>query len=257
MAALVAAVAEPSSGGPQSEYPLPRTSHATNENNLEVHRVFSDPYAPQRFGHPYPFHATANEPTGHPLQRFLMPHPGQYHHIARNRTATEASLEFHGVEVKVDSALSKKLAGEIALREPVQRRPEQSLNIERRSNVEALFAHMTGRPADVPCKNCYKGHGPWTSCIIYEGQMCGSCSNCWYNASGSRCTFHGKPTPLPHCFEDPLRRENVQWQLLCLIMLVTSLNHRQQRAKAISTNSTTTAATPTTPFTAIATISTL
>jgi hypothetical protein len=55
-----------------------------------------------------------------------------------------------------------------------------------------LLAHMTGQSAPKPCKNCHKGHGPWTQCVVYDGQMCGSCTNCWFNASGSRCTFHGK-----------------------------------------------------------------
>jgi hypothetical protein len=110
----------------------------------------------------------------------------------RARTAADIAYAAYGDLVKIDSALCKKLASEAALREPVQRRADQKLNIERRSNVEALLAHMTGQPAPNPCKNCRKGHGPWSQCIVYEGQMCGSCTNCWFNASGSRCTFHGE-----------------------------------------------------------------
>lgn len=108
------------------------------------------------------------------------------------RTAADIAIAAYGDEVKIDSALCKKLAGESALREPTQRRHDQKLNMERRSNVEALLAHVTGELAPRPCKNCHKGHGPWTQCVIYDGQMCGSCSNCWFNASGSRCTFHGQ-----------------------------------------------------------------
>ncbi|KAH6605123.1 hypothetical protein Trco_006830 [Trichoderma cornu-damae] len=106
------------------------------------------------------------------------------------RTAADLAYAAYGDLVKIDSALCKKLAAEIALREPTQRRVDQKLNIERRSNVEALLAHMTGQAAPKPCKNCHKGHGPWTQCVVYDGQMCGSCTNCWFNASGSRCTFH-------------------------------------------------------------------
>ncbi|KFA47312.1 hypothetical protein S40293_06065 [Stachybotrys chartarum IBT 40293] len=105
-------------------------------------------------------------------------------------TAVDVAFGRFGTSINTDSALSKRLAGETAVREATQRRHEQKLNMDRRSNVEALFAHMTGTPAAQPCKNCYKGHGPWTECIVYENQLCGSCSNCWYNASGSRCTFH-------------------------------------------------------------------
>jgi hypothetical protein len=107
------------------------------------------------------------------------------------RTAADLAYAAYGDLVKIDSALCKKLAAETALREPTQRRVDQKLNIERRSNVEALLAHMTGQMAPKSCKNCHKGHGPWTQCVVYDGQMCGSCTNCWFNASGSRCTFHG------------------------------------------------------------------
>ncbi|KAL8336295.1 hypothetical protein RB601_000218 [Gaeumannomyces tritici] len=89
-----------------------------------------------------------------------------------------------------ESALAKRLAREPGQRLAQQRRPEQSLNLARRSNVEALFAHIAGEEVLQPCKNCRKGHGPWTVCVIVDGQMCGSCANCWFNASGARCSFH-------------------------------------------------------------------
>ncbi|CAK7275375.1 hypothetical protein SEPCBS57363_006648 [Sporothrix epigloea] len=98
--------------------------------------------------------------------------------------------------ISVDSALSRRLAVVPGMRLAHQRRPDQQLNLGRRSNVEALFAHIAGEEVAVPCKNCHKGHGPWTTCVIVDGQMCGSCANCWYNASGSRCSFHEAKTPL-------------------------------------------------------------
>jgi hypothetical protein len=120
--------------------------------------------------------------------------PGRTHNFVQSRTAADVAMDAYGDSLRIDSALCKKLAGEIARRDPKQRRNDQRLNIERRSNVEALLAHVTGELAPRPCKNCHKGHGPWTQCVVYEGQMCGSCTNCWFNASGSRCTFHGKST---------------------------------------------------------------
>jgi 3-dehydrosphinganine reductase len=98
-------------------------------------------------------------------------------------------------DLNVESALAKRLARDPGQRLAQQRRPEQVLNLARRSNVEALFAHIAGEPARVPCKNCHKGHGPWTSCVIVDGQMCGSCANCWFNASGARCSFHETRNP--------------------------------------------------------------
>ncbi|TLD28643.1 hypothetical protein PspLS_03955 [Pyricularia sp. CBS 133598] len=93
-------------------------------------------------------------------------------------------------DYKIESALAKRLYKEPGMRPAQQRRPEQMLNLQRRSNVEALFAHIAGVEAVSPCKNCRKGHGPWHSCVVVEGQMCGACANCWFNASGARCSFH-------------------------------------------------------------------
>lgn len=107
------------------------------------------------------------------------------------RTTEELAHESGYTELNVESALAKRLAREPGNRHAHQRRPEQVLNLARRSNVEALFAHIAGETARVPCKNCHKGHGPWTSCVVVDGQMCGSCANCWFNASGARCSFHG------------------------------------------------------------------
>ncbi|KAH7001981.1 hypothetical protein EDB80DRAFT_67431 [Ilyonectria destructans] len=111
------------------------------------------------------------------------------------RTAGDVALEIYGDSIKIDSALCKKLACEEALRDPGQRRTGQRLNMERRSNVEAMLAHVTGEQVARPCKNCHKGHGPWNQCVVYDGQMCGSCTNCWFNASGARCTFHENNHP--------------------------------------------------------------
>ena len=141
--------------------------------------------------------------TFHPgLPPVLGPEPTFEVAIAEDQvpqTAADIAYGAYGDLVKIDSALCKKLATEEALREPIQRRHDQKLNIERRSNVEALLAHVTGQVPTRPCKNCHKGHGPWTECVIYDGQMCGSCTNCWFNASGSRCTFHGMLQSLAHC----------------------------------------------------------
>ncbi|KHO00732.1 uncharacterized protein MAM_01510 [Metarhizium album ARSEF 1941] len=110
---------------------------------------------------------------------------------APSRTAADVAMDAYGHTLRIDGALCRKFAGEPARREPTQRRSDQKLNIERRRNVEALLAYITGEVAAQACKNCQKRNGPWTLCVVYEGQMCGSCSNCWFNASGSRCTFHG------------------------------------------------------------------
>ncbi|KAF5562668.1 hypothetical protein FPHYL_5550 [Fusarium phyllophilum] len=130
---------------------------------------------------------------------------GPSNNAAGSLTAGDVALEIYGNRIVIDSTLGKKLAGETSLRPIRQRRSDMVLNMERRSNVEAFLAHLTGVQVSRSCKNCSKGHGPWSECIIYDGQMCGSCTNCWFNASGSRCTFHENnqnsiyaPAPLYH-----------------------------------------------------------
>ncbi|KAK4169276.1 hypothetical protein QBC43DRAFT_59559 [Cladorrhinum sp. PSN259] len=112
------------------------------------------------------------------------------------KTTEEFARESGYTGLNVESALAKRLAREPGVRLATQRRPEQTLNLNRRSNVEALFAHISGEPARMQCKNCHKGHGPWTSCVVVDGQMCGSCANCWFNASGARCSFHETRTTI-------------------------------------------------------------
>jgi len=115
-------------------------------------------------------------------------------HADGPRTATEVSKESGYPELVIDSALSKRLSDAEGVRLAVQRRQDQTLNLKRRSNVEALLAHVSGQEAHSPCKSCHKGYGPWNGCIVVSGLMCGSCANCWFNASGSRCSFHGTPS---------------------------------------------------------------
>lgn len=113
--------------------------------------------------------------------------------VSQPRTTTQL-VKDSGYEIRWDntgSNLIKRLLDNPGRRLAKQRRGDQSLNLQRRSNIEALLAQVAGQEAASACKNCHKGHGPWTECVVVEGHMCGSCANCWYNASGARCSFHG------------------------------------------------------------------
>jgi hypothetical protein len=152
--------------------PAPQPQHHQGDNPMQGHAVVDQ----QQVAHaPQHMHAQ--------------------HHGASNRTAEQFARESGYPELTIDSALSKRLAREPGVRLAMQRRDEQQLNLKRRSNVEALLAHVSGIITASPCTNCHKGHGPWTSCVVVDGQMCGSCSNCWYNASGARCSFHEVRNP--------------------------------------------------------------
>lgn len=118
------------------------------------------------------------------------PHPPQQH-VARQNSAMDIAIDAYGNGVNMESALCRKVQDDVPRRYPVQRRPQQKLNIGRRSNGEALLAYITSETVRQQCYSCSRGHGPWKECIVSRGQLYGSCANCWFNASGSRCTFHG------------------------------------------------------------------
>ncbi|KAJ9154851.1 hypothetical protein NKR23_g2220 [Pleurostoma richardsiae] len=135
------------------------------------------------------------EPQQHQPQQHLHAQQQQQQH---DFTTTEDMARDSGyTEFKIDSAFAKRLSREPGQRHADQRKPDQHLNMVRRSNVEALFAQIAGDLAPSPCHHCRKGQGPWTQCVLYGGQMMGSCANCWFNASGSRCSFHEKSNPPP------------------------------------------------------------
>ncbi|VUC34262.1 unnamed protein product [Clonostachys rosea] len=96
----------------------------------------------------------------------------------------------NGNNVRIDSSVGKRLARLPAQRDPEHRDRTHKPNLKRRGNVEAMLVQVAGEEPARACKSCRKGHGPWTKCVVLEGSLCGSCANCWYNACGSRCTFH-------------------------------------------------------------------
>ncbi len=167
------------SGGGMSQ-PVQEQLQEMQQNLAQAQHVHQHPHAHQH----------------QPAAQMGAPHQMQPGHQVMDpsmvKTTEDLARDSGYGDLNVESALAKRLAREPGQRLAHQRRPEQALNLARRSNVEALFAHIAGEPARIPCKNCHKGHGPWTSCIIVDGQMCGSCANCWFNASGARCSFHGR-----------------------------------------------------------------
>ncbi|TPX15571.1 uncharacterized protein E0L32_004269 [Thyridium curvatum] len=181
-------------GGPDSAYPEPTSqahgmdfgeaAHHHHHHQQQQQQQLSEQHVPQ------PDHTHPQQHQQH------QPQDGSNNMAAKATEEVARDCGYGGIVV--ESALAKRLARERGLRPAQQRRPEQQLNLARRSNVEALFAHIAGEEVPAPCKNCHKGHGPWTTCVVVDGQMCGSCANCWYNASGARCSFHGRsPFPPP------------------------------------------------------------
>lgn len=143
----------------------------------------------------------SQQPPPHPLAALVSSQPS-------HKTTEQMAHESGYSGFKVDSAFAKRMARDPGQRLAEQRRHGQDLNLVRRSNVEALFAQIAGSEAANPCAHCRKGQGPWTVCVVYSGQMMGSCANCWFNASGSRCSFHGT---LQYCMNSALVNDFVNF----------------------------------------------
>lgn len=109
-------------------------------------------------------------------------------------TAIEMARGAYGPNFEARSHLAKRLASFRAARQPFHRRLEKALNLQRPSNGEAVLVHIvrTALNENQACTSCRKGNGPWKSCVILPGNLCGACANCWFNASGSRCSYHGE-----------------------------------------------------------------
>lgn len=140
---------------------------------------------------PPPHHHHHQQQHQHPPPPLTASSPSQAQGQGQPKTTEQMAQESGYAGFKVDSAFAKRMARDPGQRLAEQRRHGQDLNLVRRSNVEALFAQIAGTEAQHPCAHCRKGQGPWTVCVVYSGQMMGSCANCWFNASGSRCSFHG------------------------------------------------------------------
>ncbi|PHH75498.1 hypothetical protein CDD80_2332 [Ophiocordyceps camponoti-rufipedis] len=117
----------------------------------------------------------------HPAQQALLQQDA-----GLEATGGETARAAYGGHVRISSAFCRHLAALPASRTVTQRKPDQPLNLARRSNVEALLGYVVGESAAPTCRNCVKGHGPWTQCVVLPGQLQGACTNCWFNASGSR-----------------------------------------------------------------------
>ncbi|RWA08919.1 hypothetical protein EKO27_g6186 [Xylaria grammica] len=92
--------------------------------------------------------SSVNNPNDQPHHPDLGPHgPPMDGPPADVNTTENLARESGYNNVVVESALAKRLAREPGMRLAQQRRPEQALNLQRRSNVEALFAHIAGEAA--------------------------------------------------------------------------------------------------------------
>jgi uncharacterized protein DUF3716 len=68
------------------------------------------------------------------------------------------------------------------------------INLFIHQNCEAALAYSRGQVMEGAngCQSCKRGRGPFAKCVVVKGYMKGSCSNCHYNAEGTRCSFRSQ-----------------------------------------------------------------
>src|SRR5438046_245572 len=84
------------------------------------------------------------------------------------------------------------LAVQNVMHHPEQRLGLDALNMVRAGNREAFAIQSVCALAATPCGKCARGHGPWVGCVVAEGYLSRSCTNCHFQAGGTSCTLHGK-----------------------------------------------------------------
>ena len=90
------------------------------------------------------------------------------------------------------SAPAKAMAKMKLLRGVEFRSGRNEINIFQIYNSEAALAYTRGqvRESISACQSCLRGNGPFAKCVVIQGYMKGSCSNCHYNSERSRCSFY-------------------------------------------------------------------
>ncbi|RFU33169.1 hypothetical protein B7463_g3167, partial [Scytalidium lignicola] len=99
------------------------------------------------------------------------------------------SVTISGVTLR-NTVSVQQLAPMPAVHVPVLR-AGRAFNGGRIQNDEAFIGQIQGveNVRVAVCRHCESGCGPWTACVVVPGLFGGSCCNCYYNSSGSRCSI--------------------------------------------------------------------
>lgn len=95
------------------------------------------------------------------------------------------------IQGQIYTQLSRSTVGmlqEHARRQVVLRTGRQ-FNAARSQNIEAWVCQERGRLSEAECDHCKNSYGPFTSCVVFPGHIHGSCANCHYGSSSSRCSI--------------------------------------------------------------------
>jgi hypothetical protein len=96
-------------------------------------------------------------------------------------------------ELPADSTAAMRALAAMETQRRVELRSRNgTLNLRRKINREAVLAQAVGEVNQRACSSCSEGYGPFTVCVVVPGHMSGSCANCHYNSSGTRCNLRRK-----------------------------------------------------------------
>jgi hypothetical protein len=72
----------------------------------------------------------------------------------------------------------------------IRLRAGRSILWERVGNQEAALGYTRSEECvAAACASCERGAGPFVKCIVVQGMLSGSCTNCHYGSGGARCSF--------------------------------------------------------------------
>ncbi|KAI0411697.1 hypothetical protein F5X98DRAFT_43062 [Xylaria grammica] len=72
----------------------------------------------------------------------------------------------------------------------------REFGLKRPTNIKAALIQAAGiqHAPSAACLHCRKGRGLWVSCVTtpreHDNALRGSCANCFYNGTGSKCSFN-------------------------------------------------------------------
>lgn len=93
--------------------------------------------------------------------------------------------------LQANSKPTKAIAQMELLRGVELRADRKEINLFQPQNCEAALAYSRGQVRnDIhACRDCRRRRGPFEKCVILDGYLKKSCSNCHYSANGKRCSF--------------------------------------------------------------------
>jgi hypothetical protein len=98
------------------------------------------------------------------------------------------TANLRALQIRSQELSTKKV---IAERYPIMADKRGAFNVYKIANAEAFIVQAFGEEyaVDSQCDRCRSGKGVFIGCVAVEGVLHGSCGNCAFGGSASRCSF--------------------------------------------------------------------